>query len=203
MRKPIVQNPNKILRTISKIVTKAEFGSPELKSLLIDMSDTLIYEGDGVALAAPQIAVNKRIFVVAGKVFNMRDETNSKEIPDLVCINPEIIKISKDKKLMHEGCLSVRPLYGDIRRASRVTIRAQDVNGEYFEMTGSGLIAEIFQHEIDHLNGISFPDRITDDKKLHWVEPDEFGDYRINWRTWKNICPRSKWKEIKFGKIIK
>ena len=59
---------------------------------------------------------------------------------------------------MHEGCLSVRPIYGDIRRASRAAIRAQDENGEYFEITGSGIIAEIFQHEIDHLNGILFID---------------------------------------------
>lgn len=156
MRRPILQNPNPILRKISSEVLKGEFGSAELKKILRDMSDTLAGEGDGVALAAPQIGINKRIFVIAGKVFSMEGELADQ--PDMVFINPVIVKISRDKKMMHEGCLSVRPLYGDIRRASRATVQALDENGDAFEMTGAGLIAEIFQHEIDHLDGILFID---------------------------------------------
>lgn len=155
MRRPIVQNPDPVLRSIAKEVTPREFGSAELKKILKDMSDTLAGEGDGVALAAPQIGISKRIFVIAGKVFSEDQES----IPeDIACINPKIVKISRDKKMMHEGCLSVRPLYGDIRRASRTTIHAQNAEGELFELSGSGLLAEIFQHEIDHLNGILFID---------------------------------------------
>ncbi|OGI77395.1 peptide deformylase [Candidatus Nomurabacteria bacterium RIFCSPHIGHO2_02_FULL_33_12] len=157
MKRIILQNPNKILRRISQVVRNEEFKSVDLKKILRDMNDTLEFEYDGVALAGPQIGINKRIFVVSGKVFSKPDGKNT-VIKNLVCINPEIIKLSKDRKLMHEGCLSVRPIYGDIRRASRATIRAQDENGEYFEITGSGIIAEIFQHEIDHLNGILFID---------------------------------------------
>jgi len=160
---PVLQNPNKILRNISVPVEKSEFGTKELNKLIKDMSDTLAKEGDGVALAAPQIGVNKRIFVVSGKVFNLTNE-DSMEYPDLAFINPEFVKISRDKKIMHEGCLSVRPLYGDIRRASRATVRAKDLNGEWFEISGTGLIAEIFQHEIDHLNGILFIDNATNIK---------------------------------------
>ncbi len=155
MKRPVIQNPNEILRTISKNINKNEFDTDELKSIVKDMVDTLSHEDDGVALAAPQIGINKRIFVISKKVFGFE---NSEEKKDVVCINPELIKISKDKKLMHEGCLSVRPFYGDIRRASRATLRAQDIKGEYFEIKGSGLMAEIFQHEIDHLDGILFID---------------------------------------------
>lgn len=167
MKRPIVQNPNTILRKVSEKVQEKEFGTKELNSLITDMSDSLSFEGDGVALAAPQIGVNKRIFIISGKLFGFNEDTIEKENiePDVVCINPEIIKISKDKKLMHEGCLSVRPLYGDIRRASRATIKAQDVNGKYFELSGTGLLAEIFQHEIDHLNGILFIDNAINIKE--------------------------------------
>ncbi len=157
MKRTIIQNPNEILRKISEKVTADEFNSPELKKIIKDMKDTLVEENDGVALAAPQIAINKRIFIISNRVFNKTNEEKIEDA-DVVCINPEFIKISKDKKLMHEGCLSVRPLYGDIRRASRAHIRAQNENGEYFEIKGSGLLAEIFQHEIDHLDGILFID---------------------------------------------
>ncbi len=157
MKLKILQNPNVILRKTSKPVAKSEFGGKELLKLLKDMSETLLVEGDGVALAAPQIGVNKRIFVVSGKVF-LQSDVQEEVQEDIVFINPEFVKISKDKKVMHEGCLSVRPLYGDIRRASRATVKAQDPNGDWFEISGSGLLAEIFQHEIDHLNGILFID---------------------------------------------
>lgn len=157
MKRAIIQNPNEILRKISKKVNPEEFNTPELEKILKDMQDTLIHEDDGVALAAPQIGINKRIFVIASKVFNQNNDSQEK-IKDMICINPELVKISKDKKLMHEGCLSVRPLYGDIRRASRATLIAQNEDGEYFEIKGSGLLAEIFQHEIDHLDGILFID---------------------------------------------
>lgn len=163
MRCPILQNPDPILRKLSKEVSKSEFGSTELLKIIKNMRDTLAGEGDGVALAAPQIGINKRIFVIAGKVFSMDDNLTS-TTPDIVCINPVITKISRDKKMMHEGCLSVRPLYGDIRRASRATIHAKNEHGESFELSGSGLLAEIFQHEIDHLDGVLFIDNAVNIK---------------------------------------
>jgi len=160
---PVLQNPNKILRNKSVPVKESEFGTKELQKLIKDMSDTLSKESDGVALAAPQIGVNKRIFIVSGKVLSLNGDTTTHH-EDLVFINPEFVKISKDRKIMHEGCLSVRPLYGDIRRASRATVKAQNTDGEWFEISGKGLLAEIFQHEIDHLNGILFIDNATNIK---------------------------------------
>lgn len=161
MRRDIVQNGHPVLRQIAKEVEANEFNTPELNTLLHDMSDTLSHENDGVALAAPQIAISKRIFVVSGKIFDEEWQKTGKVkkgIPDIVFINPFIAKKSNDKKLMQEGCLSVRPLFGDIRRSSRTTVRYQNEKGAHCEMTGTGLLSEIFQHEIDHLDGILFID---------------------------------------------
>ncbi len=168
MKRPILQNPNKILRNVSKPVAESEFGTKELEDLLRDMSETLAGESDGVALAAPQIGVNKRIFVVSGRVFGIDEEgkSNGHNYQDMFFINPEFVKISKDRKMMHEGCLSVRPYYGDIRRASRAIVRAQDENGDWFEITGRGLLAEIFQHETDHLEGVLFIDTAINIKEV-------------------------------------
>ena len=88
---------------------------------------------------------------------------------DLVFINPEIVKASKEKKEVDEGCLSVRWLYGKVRRSARVTLRAYNEKGERIERGASGLLAQIFQHEVDHLNGILF----TDKAKEVWEMSEE------------------------------
>ena len=80
----------------------------------------------------------------------------------MVFINPIIKKISKDRKLMVEGCLSVRPMYGKVRRATRVTIEAYNEHGHKFVKEGTGLLAHIFQHETDHLDGVLFIDKAKD-----------------------------------------
>lgn len=154
----IVQNGHKALRKNSDNVSEKEFGSKKLKDILSDMKEALQSQDDGVALAAPQIAINKRIFIVSPII--LRDKTFPEDLP-LIYINPVITKISKDKKKMEEGCLSVRPLYGVTKRATRVSVSAQDENGNKFEVTGAGLLAQIFQHEIDHLDGILFIDTAT------------------------------------------
>lgn len=147
----------KVLRDIAKEVSPKEIGSDKLSKILHDMRIALEGEDDGVALAAPQIAVSKRIFVVSPRVFR-----NDPENMQLVFINPEIVKKSNDKKSMEEGCLSVRPWYGKTKRASRATVKALDENGNEFTLEGSGLLAQIFQHEVDHLNGILFSDHAKD-----------------------------------------
>ena len=155
----IVQNGHKVLRDIAKPVTEKEFGTPALLRILDDMQEALATQADGVALAAPQIAISKRIFVVSPLVIKAE---KIKETLPLVYINPVITKRSLDKKKMDEGCLSVRPLYGKVRRSSRVTVSAQDEYGVPFMISGSKLLAQIFQHEIDHLDGILFIDNATD-----------------------------------------
>lgn len=165
----IVQDGHKVLRQIAMEVPVSDIKTPKIQKVLQDMSKALASQDDGVAIAAPQIAVSLRIFVIAGKVFDedfIRGTQTNKNIKtthkDVVCINPVFKKVSSDKKLMQEGCLSVRPLYGKVRRATRATIVAYNEEGVKFTLSGSGLLAHIFQHEIDHLDGILFIDKAQD-----------------------------------------
>lgn len=161
----IIQNGNDTLRKIAKEVSISEIKNFDVQKVLKDMNEALDSQDDGVAIAAPQINISLRIFAVSGKVFD-EDFINGfsrisdrKKYPNKFFINPKIIKISKDKKNMDEGCLSVRPLFGKVKRATRATVEAYNEKGEKFLMEGSGLLAHIFQHEIDHLNGILFIDK--------------------------------------------
>jgi peptide deformylase len=161
----ILQKDDPILRKVATPVALSDITAPEMKAVIANMQKAMHAEDDAVAIAAPQIGISKRIFVVSGKVFD-RFEDKPEGHPDLICINPEIVKLSKDRKQMNEGCLSVRYLYGNVRRASRVSIRAYNEKGELFERGASGLLAQIFQHEIDHLEGILFSDTAKDLKDM-------------------------------------
>lgn len=153
---PIVQNGTPVLRATAATVAQEEFGTIPLKNIIADMSAALATCDDGVALAAPQIGISKRIFVVSGRVL---DEEAATPPPDLVFINPIIVKQSKTGKFVDEGCLSVRWLYGRVKRATKTTVEAYDVAGKKFTHHGTGLLAQIFQHEMDHLDGILFIDK--------------------------------------------
>jgi peptide deformylase len=155
----IVQKDEKGGKVLREIATPVDFVKEKktLPKMLEAMRAAMFSQEDGVALAAPQIGLSKRIFIVNPMVY--REETKYKGPKELTFINPKIIKISKDKKLMEEGCLSVRPLYGKVRRSSRATIEAFDEKGQKFEISGNGLLAQVFQHETDHLDGILFVDK--------------------------------------------
>lgn len=170
--KEIVQDGAEVLRDIAKSVPEEMFGTPELVQIVKDMEEALDPELEGVALAAPQIAVPYRIFVVRkDRTITpppMEDEQGSTGaqnsqgrtlIPQNdVYINPVILKTSRRYAPMDEGCLSVRGIYGTARRHERITVRARGVDGSTFERGAGGLMAQIFEHEIDHLNGILFID---------------------------------------------
>jgi peptide deformylase len=164
----IVQKENPVLRKKAAEVPLSEITSPKIKKILRGMKEALNSQDDGVAIAAPQIGVSLRIFIVSGKAFlyDAKDEGENKSkkaaFPDATFINPEIIKISKKKYVVPEGCLSCRWLYGKTVRADKAKIKAYDENGKLFTYGGSGLIAQIFQHETDHLNGILFIDHAAD-----------------------------------------
>ncbi len=135
------------------------------------MKSALDAEDDGVAIAAPQIGVPLRIFIVSGRVLNFikGDADDAPRYPDIVFINPKITKLSKEKEFMEEGCLSVRWLYGKVKRSTKASIEAYDENGNFFKKGASGLMAQIFQHETDHLNGILFTDTAKD---LEEIDPE-------------------------------
>ncbi|MCD8494909.1 MAG: peptide deformylase [Candidatus Pacebacteria bacterium] len=161
----IVQKGHPCLRGLAQPVNPDDITDVSIQKIIEDMHATLAQEEDGVALAAPQIGVSLRIFVVSPKGY-------SAYTPDkpLVFINPEIIKHAKKRTVVPEGCLSVRWWYGKTRRYGQATVRAYNEHGELFEYGGSGLLAQIFQHEIDHLNGILFDDHAHD---LYELDQDE------------------------------
>ncbi len=131
------------------------------------MQKALAGEEYGVAIAAPQVGSPLRLFVVAGRVFK-KDEDSQEELTpaDRVYINPEITRMSKKQREMAEGCLSVRGQYGTVMRHEKVTLKALDGSGKPTLVHASGLLAHIFQHECDHLEGVLYTDkaqRVTDD----------------------------------------
>ena len=145
MSKKIVQNGELVLRALAKEVPTAEIDSKKIKKVISDMKVALSKEPDGVAIAAPQIGESLRIFVVAGRVYALKNGEEDVEkimdqrlYPDKTYINPEIIKRSKKEKELLEGCLSVRHVYGKIKRSEKIGIRARDENGKIFTQTGAG-----------------------------------------------------------------
>lgn len=164
----IVTIPHPALRKVSDVVSEKDFGKSELKKILADLSEALRTRDDGVGLSAPQIAVNRRIFVVSGKVFDkdwMKNRKVESELPaDEYFINPIITKFSKKLSSAEEGCLSIPNTYGIVKRPSNVTIEYIDQNGEKQTKKATALLARIFQHEIDHLDGVLFTDKATDIK---------------------------------------
>ncbi len=160
----ILQDGEPVLRKISAPVPEELFGTPELKTIIDDMAATLNEQLDGVALAAPQIGIPYRIFIVRyDRTVAPTPEGEEDHAADLgVYINPVFVKSSRRRLEMDEGCLSVRGIYGKTMRNERATVRARDAEGVSFERGGGGLLAQIFQHETDHLNGILFVDHATD-----------------------------------------
>ncbi|HSE56589.1 MAG TPA: peptide deformylase [Candidatus Paceibacterota bacterium] len=149
--KDIIQDPDPVLRQAAAAVPVSEITTKKIQGIVAAMQEALANEEDGVAIAAPQIGVSMRLFVVSKKVL--------KDAPaDMVFINPELIRLGKQKKFVHEGCLSVRWKYGLVKRATTATVRAYNMQGNQFQMSARGLLAQVFQHETDHLDGILFID---------------------------------------------
>jgi len=168
----IVQKGTPVLRQVAEKVAVSEIKTEKIQKILADMSTALASQDDGVAIAAPQIGLALRIFVVSRKVEIMMKkleeapEAEREKIKDGVYINPEINKLSRKKQVMDEGCLSVRPIFGKVERSEKATVTAYDENGKKFTRGATGLLAQIFQHETDHLNGILFIDKATELKEV-------------------------------------
>ena len=172
----IVQKEQPVLRDIAKSVPLKEIGTDKINTVIQDMINAMEDQKDGIAIAAPQINVSLRIFVVNGKLLKQADHSYKGNADHIVFINPEIIKESKEKKEVEEGCLSVRWLYGKVRRAVRMTITAYNEKGEKSERGASGILAQIFQHEIDHLNGTLFIDKAKEVWEMTEEEVKELQD---------------------------
>jgi len=146
---PIVKFGNPILEKPAEPVTVFD---GDLKRLVEDMFESM-YAAHGVGLAAPQIGISKRLAVI---------DVTFKENPDaqLVVVNPEIVR-TEGRHTQNEGCLSIPEFREPVARPRKVTIRAQDISGKWFEKTGEDLLARAFLHETDHLNGRLYISRIS------------------------------------------
>ncbi|MGB9586098.1 MAG: peptide deformylase [Anaerolineales bacterium] len=158
----VVVHPNDILRRKAHKVTN--FGR-DLQVLIDDMIETMRAE-PGVGLAAPQVAVSLRVIVV-----EYGDEENEEVPPKLYAVvNPEIVRSSEELVKGVEGCLSIPGFAGEVERATEITVRGQNRQGKPIRIKAKGWLARIFQHEIDHLNGVLFIDRA---EKVWKIEEEE------------------------------
>lgn len=147
----IVTIPEPVLR--KKAHKVSDFG-PELQALVDDMVETM-RNAPGVGLAAPQVASPLRVIVV-----EFGDEENEEIPPKLyTMVNPEIVRVSEETVVGTEGCLSIPGFIGDVERLDQITIKGQNRFGKPMRVKANGWLARIFQHEIDHLNGVLFTDR--------------------------------------------
>lgn len=153
---PIIIQPNEQLRRTNQAVQEL---TDELVELLDDMYETMLAH-DGVGIAAPQIGKNLQIAVV---------EVDENDRFDL--INPQIIE-SKGKTIFVEGCLSIPHVFGTVERAEEITVRYFDREGDEMEVTAYGYLARAIQHEIDHINGILFTDKV-----IEWIPEEALANY--------------------------
>jgi peptide deformylase len=140
---------DRVLRQPAKRVSKV---NAEIRTLAVEMLQTM-YSNDGIGLAAPQVGVNKQVIVID---VNLKEE----DVPPLVLINPELIALGGPTVLGEEGCLSVPEVFLDVQRPDEVTVVFRDVEGRPQKLTTNGLLARVIQHELDHLNGVMFVDRV-------------------------------------------
>jgi len=154
---PILKYPDPVLRRKAKRVSHVD---KSLNRLIDDMIETM-YQASGAGLAAPQVGVSLKIAVIG--------------IPEeevIVLVNPELVKKSGERVVI-EGCLSVPGYRGEIKRSEKVTVKALNRNGKAFRIKADDLLAEVLEHEIDHLNGVLYIDHLESTEKLEKIEMDQ------------------------------
>ncbi|MBI2610502.1 peptide deformylase [Candidatus Kaiserbacteria bacterium] len=189
MRTILPASKNSALRKKAQEIPPSEITGKRTQRLIKEMKTLLAKEEHGVALAAPQVGESLRLFIISGRALlrqaqdklpahPSREYLQSEQSTDLsraqsrdqVYINPELIKMSRGRREKHEGCLSVRGKWGMVPRAEKATIRAYNERGSRFTRGASGFLAHIFQHEMDHLEGILYTD-----KAMHLYDESEKG----------------------------
>jgi peptide deformylase len=150
-KREILKYPHKLLKKAS--IPVAEING-DIQTLIDDMFDTLNHDVIGVGLAAPQIGINSRVIVIDGKVVTKTDS-------EIAVINPVIV-YSEGEMESYEGCLSIPEFFSTINRFARIFVKGLDRFGKEIEFEALGHLCRVFQHEIDHLDGILFVDRLAD-----------------------------------------
>jgi peptide deformylase len=154
--------------TLRQKARKVTRFSPELKRLIDDMVETM-RSAPGVGLAAPQVNVSERVIVVELPA----DEEEGTPAELYAFVNPEIVKASRHKEEGQEGCLSIPGYVGEVERHIEIVVRGQDAYGKPQRVKAYDYLARIFQHEIDHLDGVLFIDRVADPSQIHKVTEEE------------------------------
>ncbi len=166
----IVTLPDPVLRRKARPVTTFD---KDLQTLIDDMVETM-RDAPGVGLAAPQVGISQRLIVIEyAEPPEDGDETKEVKPKLYVMANPEIVKTSEEKVAGVEGCLSIPSLVGEVDRYTMVQVKGLNRRGQPMKVKAEGWLARIFQHEIDHINGVVFPDRAT---RVWKPEPDEEKD---------------------------
>ena len=155
---PIRTLPDPVLKQKAKRVRTID-GS--IKKLIRDMIETMHAEPGRVGLAAPQIGVPLRVIVIG-----------IPEEEDIALINPQIVR-RRGERLIDEGCLSVPGYFGQIKRAESVTVKGRDQNGKEIRIKADGLLAQVLEHEVDHLNGTLYLDYLESMEQLRKIELEE------------------------------
>jgi len=145
---PILRYPDARLHKIAKPITVFD---ERIKKLVADMAETM-YDAPGIGLAASQVDVHEQLIVI---------DTSDARDGLLVLINPAIIRASEERQVYEEGCLSVPGIYDGVERSAQVRVKAQDMNGQFFELDAEGLLAVCIQHEIDHVKGKVFVEYLS------------------------------------------
>ncbi len=158
----IVTPPNPTLRQRAKNVHSI---TPAIETLIEDMIETM-RAANGVGLAAPQVDIGQRVIVVEYGEGSEDPEKENKPAKLYVVVNPEIVRRSKDTVLGNEACLSIPGFYGEVVRYEKITVKGLDRHGKPFRLKPNGWLARIFQHEIDHLDGVLFIDRANEVWKI-------------------------------------
>lgn len=152
-----------------------------------------------VGLSAIQLGVLKRIITI-----DLTADGSNKEQTLQPVINPVIQNPSKEMVDGREGCWSCANICGNVERHKSVVLTGLDREGKELRLELDGFVARIAQHEVDHLDGIRFPERIPEDQpeRLHYVEPQDFERYRKEWQNWPNLATRQQWLAVKAGEDL-
>jgi peptide deformylase len=162
----MIDNPQQaeVLRSRSRRIQRV---TPRLLALASEMLETM-HQASGVGLAAPQVGVPLRLFVVELP----EDEENGQPRQTFILFNTEIVK-GKGEQIGYEGCLSIPGYVGEVARYEQITIKALDEKGQPVRLKAEAYLARVFQHEIDHLDGVLYTDRLTDPATFHSIETGE------------------------------
>jgi peptide deformylase len=155
---PIRTVPDPILRKKTNRVTSID---KSVKKLIADMRETLHADEGRAGLAAPQVGVSLRVTVIG-----LPDEE------DIILINGEICR-RKGERVVDEGCLSIPGYTGQVKRAESVTAKGLDINGKNIRIKGEGLLAQALEHELDHLDGVLYIDKLVSADTLHKIQPED------------------------------